>query len=212
MSRLQEYTERVQNAVNCAVDGKTKLTPNQLDLEGMSSKKNRILLNELVKDGDRYLEIGVWKGSTFVSALYGNKYESAVAIDNFSQFDGDRQKFFDHCALSEIKDFTFINNDCFKLPPEEKEHVSKINVYFYDGDHREEDQKLALTYYLDNLADEFIFIVDDWNHPPAKSGTYLGLKESNLKVHQEWQLKADHNGDRATWWNGIYIAICEKQK
>jgi len=55
----------------------------------MSSPKVRRLLNLLCeKSGTRWLEVGSWKGSTLVSALYGNSDTiiDAVAIDDFSEF------------------------------------------------------------------------------------------------------------------------------
>lgn len=212
MSRTKEYIARVELAIERAVGGHTKLTSKQLLLEGMSSSRNRILLNEIVKAGDRYLEIGVWRGSTFVAACYRNDPLYAVSIDNFSQFSGDRQIFVDNIMSSNIEDWTHINNDCFALIPEEKSFITNMNVYFYDGDHREEDQYQALTYYYECLADEFIFICDDWNHEPAKVGTRLAIAELNLTIHREWELLSRTNGDRDMWWNGLYIAVCEKAK
>ena len=47
----------------------------------MASGKVRHLLNNLA--ARRYLEVGVWKGATFVAACYGRRLESATAIDNF---------------------------------------------------------------------------------------------------------------------------------
>ena len=212
---IDEYIERVENAIKLAViNTKTKLQENQFLLEGMSSRENRILLNELVREGDKYLEIGVHKGSTFVSALYKNSYKHAVAIDNFSQF-GDRtvlKKWFDqNCEENEIRNYTFLERDCFNLFPEDKDLIKDTNVYFYDGDHTEEDQKKALIYYYEFLANEFLIIIDDYNHAPVQFGTKGGIdyiRSLGGKIHKEWILNSSV-GDKG-WHNGLYLAVVSK--
>jgi hypothetical protein len=208
---IQEYIDRVELAIQKGKEdkGDTKLIPEIFQLPGMSSREGRILLNELVKDGDKYLEIGVHKGSTFISAMYKNNAK-AVAIDNFSQFGGQEVKnWFDQaCKDHNVTNFNFINHDCFNLTEEQKSLVNDINVYFYDGDHREQDQEQALTYYIDSMSDVFIFIVDDWNHAPARSGTKLGLEKTNVKVHKEWELNTEKTGKG--WHNALYVAVLSK--
>jgi hypothetical protein len=209
---VNQYIARVEAALEKANRNFTKLEYNQLELDGMSSTKNRILLNELVADDTRYLEIGVFRGSTFVAALYKNSPKSAVAIDNFSMFGGTLEVFTRHCAENDVaKNMAILSKDCFELNETDFRLIDGTNVYFYDGQHREIDQEMALTYYIKSLADVFIYIVDDWNHGPAQTGTRKGIEKTNLKIHKEWILPADRNGDKAKWWNGFYVAICEKQ-
>ena len=66
-----------------------KLGQDILNMEGMSGKKYRIFINNLIENiaDPRYLEIGVWLGSTLCSAIYDNNVK-ALAIDNWSEFDG----------------------------------------------------------------------------------------------------------------------------
>ena len=204
----QHLIDRVEAAITKANEGSTKLSDGVLAMEGMSSRKVRTLLNELITHDDRYLEVGVYKGSTFTSALFGNEYASAIAIDNFTQFGGNESAFLTNTKTHGVHAFDHINADCFALTPEQKSLISDITIYFYDGDHREEDQHKAITYYHEYLAPEFILIVDDWNHPPVKVGTRTGLAEAGITVHKEWELPAARNGDVAQWWNGFYVAVC----
>jgi len=208
---IEEYIDRVENAIKCALDGKTKLTDLEFKLDGMSSRENRILLNEILKEGDKYFEIGVYRGSTFTCAMYNNN-ACGIAVDNFSQFDSAdkaNKLFFDQATReSNITNFTFLDKDCFNLSQEDKELIRGSNVYFYDGDHREIDQEMALTYYWDLMTDPFIFIVDDFSHKPAETGTDAGLLKVNAKVHKEWRLyRETHN---KSWHNGLYIAVLGK--
>jgi Methyltransferase domain len=203
MEKANEYILRVESAIGNAIGGTTKLSEQVLSLGGMSVRQNRIFLNEIVKEDTNYLEIGVCGGSTFISANYKNNPASSFAVDNWSQFSGTLDGFKTNCNNNEVVNFEMIETDCFNVSPELKSKVKDINVYFYDGDHREQDQRMALTYWLDNLANVFIYIVDDWNHQPAKDGTRNAYKEleAKLKVHKEWE---------HPWHNGTYIAVCEK--
>lgn len=222
MSRIAEYIERVEHGLECANTGKTKLTEAQLypAFGGMSSNMNRIILNEVVKDNDRYLEVGVYRGSTFVCSLFGNNPHSAIAIDNFSQFNDqleDNKSVFIANVKKHVPQLlskiALIDRNCFDLLTEHRIRIpANINVYFYDGGHEALEQEAAVTYYDGTLADEFIYIVDDWNYEPARVGTRQAFAKLGTIVHREWEFFTNFNGDNGSWWNGFYIAVCEKRK
>ena len=224
---VKKYIERVERAIDHGLDQerwikreistlRTKLDQQVFNINGMSTAEIRILLNELVQEDTRYLEIGIHRGSTFVSALYKNKYQSATAIDHFGgPMYGDDiiNQFLKNCKTNIVNDFTLIRNDSFKLTSEQKSEIRDINFYFYDGGHSAKDHELALTYYYDNLASVFIFIVDDWVHDPAKEGTLKAIEKLNLKVHKKWEIgkpQRETNTPGLTWHNGLYLAVCEK--
>ena len=197
----------VNDAIEHALSGQTKLNPKALSMEGMSSPKVRKFLNKLLERPEsRYLEIGVWKGSTFYSALYGNNPIYATSIDNFATFGGHEQIF--RSNLHDVgTPYEFINDNCFNLT---NKLDKKYNIYFYDGEHYEQDQELALTYYYNNLDDEFIYICDDWNFPSVPKGTFAGIEKTNLKIIDQWTLESKHNGDTENWWNGVWVAVLSK--
>lgn len=212
---IEQYIQRVQTAIDKAsvfstIDNKSRLEEKQFAISGMSTPENRVLLNEILQSGDKYLEIGVHRGSTFISALYKHEDVRGIAIDNFSQFGGIEIKgsFLENCEASGIKNMTFIESDCFNLTDANKEIIRGTNVYFYDGDHKAIDQEMALSYYMDLLTNPFIFIVDDYNHLPAIEGTQNGIKNNNLVVHKEWIL--NHNNSDRTWHNGLYLAVISR--
>ena len=236
MSQVDKLIHRVESALTCANNGQTKLTEKQLiDLKGLSSKKIRILLNELVKEDTQYLEVGTFTGSTFVNALYGNNPKSAVVIDSFSAYDswemdmkvdvkyhGAKVKnglmlmFLENCKRNGIKDFTCIQSDCFNLLFPDKFEFKEVDTYLFDAGHSKEDHTKAITYYINNLADVFIYIVDDWNNDIVREGTRLGFESCGVKIHKEWEIfsevKMINNVKHydPDWWNGYYIAVCEK--
>ncbi len=72
-------------AFYAAVHGQSRLPPRLFEVEGFSGRKFRMFLNNLCAkvDRPRYLEIGVFKGGSFLPAIYGNAM-AATALDNWS--------------------------------------------------------------------------------------------------------------------------------
>jgi hypothetical protein len=198
----------LQEIINYSVGESTRLNDKALSMKGMSSKKVRNLLNKVVSyPNTKYLEVGVWNGSTFYSALYNNEPTYAVAIDNFSEFEGQEKIFLDN--ISDIKTkYTFINRDCFSVNKDIFEY--KFNVYFYDGGHSEEDQEKALTYYYECMEDTFLYICDDYNWERVQRGTKNGIEKCNINILEEKVILSKGNGDLDGFWNGIYIGILQK--
>jgi len=208
--KLIEHTEL--SIIKVINNESNVLSKEILELEGMSSSKGRHLLNYLCAlEGTNYLEIGSWKGSTAVSALYQNKIANYTLVENWKLgCEGVRDVLFANFNNILGYDPNIIEEDCFSFNPLEK-GIKDINVYFYDGEHEETDQYQALTHYYDSLSDTFIYIVDDTNYPPVLIGTLKAIVDKNLKIHKQWTLQATHNGDAHNFWNGMYVGILSKQ-
>lgn len=204
---------QVDRSIHRAELGLSNLNESVLSLEGMSSTKVRHFLNNLVSfPTARYLEVGSWKGSTFISALYNNSfYDAAWSIENWSEFGGPKDEFHRNVNLylPDQNKIKLIEADFATLNPT-AHGISDVNVYFYDGSHDERSQYLALTQLHHILTDQFIFVVDDWNHEPAKEGTFKAFDALKLEIHKGWELSAAYNGDRAGYWNGLGVFILEK--
>jgi hypothetical protein len=72
----------------------SKLSEREKELFGLSSIRLRAFINNVCsKENIKYLEIGVYRGATLLSALYGNKTTKAVGIDNFSYDDREPNKY-----------------------------------------------------------------------------------------------------------------------
>lgn len=205
--------EHVKQSIQSAELGKSKLTEDILNINGKSSSKVRYLLNNLCSLPDaRYLEIGVFQGSTFISALYGNTntLSDAIAIDNWSEF-GYQKTVFTENALQ------FLPQDSYRLYEQDSFSISldtifeqSINIYFYDGNHSREAQRQAFTYYNTIFADVFIAVVDDWNWEQVRTPTKQAFEELGYTILFEEELPAQYVGDLENWWNGIYIAVIQK--
>lgn len=193
----------------------SKLPKEVLEISGYSSPKVRHFLNNVCsKPGTRYLEIGCWQGSTWVSALYGNSamIEDAVAIDNWSEFGGPARGLQVNCEkFLNGSYYRFYGQDCFALD-KSTSFDKPINVYFYDGNHSELSQELALTYYDDVLDELFILIIDDWNFEEVRIGTLKAIEKLQYELLYQEVLPATCNVDIENWWNGLFVAVVKKRK
>ncbi len=213
-SREAILISHVENSILRAERNESKLSPAVISLPGMSSSKIRHFLNNICSmPGTSYLEIGVYKGSTFISALYRNesRIQNAIAIDNWSEFEGPKLEFDANCMkFLTGRNHKFYSADSFSL--DKGAIFSKpVNVYFYDGNHSELSQELALTYYDDVLDDLFVLIVDDYNWEWVEAGTIKGLQKMNYEVLFSRHLPARFNQDTENWWNGLYVAVISKK-
>lgn len=217
----RELVMHVERSFNDADNKKSKVTSDILTMDGMTGIKTRHFYNNLLSANDIvYLEIGTWKGSSVCSAMCNNK-ATVVCIDNWSHggwleenvdiFNNNFTKF------KGENNARFIESDCFNL---DITSLPMFNVYLYDGDHTFEAQYKALTYYINNLQNTFIFIVDDWNSDIVRDGTKAAISDLNLKVLYEREVRTSSDNTHVympsftephpSWHNGIYIAVIQK--
>lgn len=172
------------------------------ELEGLSSPKVRHLLNNLASQSDTYLEVGCYLGGTLRAALHENRHLYAAAVDNFSMMPNKRQMFFDN---TEMLKFDFIEEDSFAL---DLTKIKKpIKLYFYDGHHSFESQYKAIQYYLPAMADEFVYVCDDWDMKKIPNATWTVCKDLKLTVEENYNLPGGPNKE---WWGGIGILRIRK--
>ncbi len=191
-----------------------------LAMHGMSGQRYRIWINAIVRDvpNPRYLEIGSWAGSTLCSAIFGNQVR-AVAIDNWSQFNGPASYFFRNLGRfigkAEVSvltsDFRDVRYDA----------LGKHNVYLFDGPHSAQDHYDGLALTLPALDDQFVFIVDDWNWDDVREGTWRAIKGLGLKTKLAVELRTTsdnrHSGEaglkvnqNSEWHNGYLVAVLSR--
>jgi hypothetical protein len=192
----------IKEAIENADKLQSKLTPEYISkLDGLSSPKVWHLLNNLVGQAETYLEIGVFKGSTLLAALYGNT-PYAVALDDFSMAPETRAEFFTN---TKGKKFTFIEGDAFSC---KLTRIKKpIEVYFYDGHHTPECQMKALEYFIPAMADEFVYVCDDFDRKKVSIYTHEAIKHLNLEVVEFHHLTSQDK----QWWEGIGVLKLRKK-
>jgi hypothetical protein len=215
VARAAKLLEDVcRNAVTLAEMGRSRLGKRELyENVGMSGHAVRHLINNVCSaPGTKYLEVGLYRGSTFFSALCGNTL-TATGIDDWTEFEGPRQEFEKNVADYVGKSDIGIYNCDFRKLEINEESFEKYNTYFYDGGHSHNDHRDALTKLLPALADPFIYMVDDYNQDEVRSGTQVGIEEAGLLATFCTRLGADRKDDAYGWWNGLLLSVlCRKEK
>lgn len=216
-----KLSKSIQESYEKSLKDESKLPDWILNLNGMSGKRYRHFINNLINsvNDPRYLEIGSWKGSTATSAVFDNKV-SATCIDNWSQFGNVREEFYSNiqrCVDAEKNNVHLEESDFRDV---DYNSLGKFNIYFFDGPHEEKDQYDALSYALPCLDDSFILIVDDWNDPRPRNGTEKAIKELNIDVLFSLTIRTSNGVDvvyptphvleNSHWHNGYYVAVCKK--
>jgi hypothetical protein len=193
-----------------------KLSDDVFNLHGMSGKLTRIFYNNLLSNisNARYLEIGVFLGSTFISALYKNSLDKAVCIDNFQEFKEGSADLLHSNVLNICGNthYTLIEGNSFHKETITKcKELGPYNVYMYDGNHSEESHYNALIDYKDCLDDIFVYICDDWNWEAVKKGTNRAIEEGFDVIYKE-EVTCNYNTERSEkWWNGMIVLVLQKK-
>ncbi len=213
--------EQIKEAIEKAKRLESKLTRDVIDsVGGFTSPHIRHLLNNLGSISNKYFEIGVHLGATFVSACYKNFQDFAninpiiFCADNFSEFNENDpfKDFVENCKKYNINYYLTIA-DCFIDNPTYTIGFGKgilmaqpnnIDLYLYDGNHADWAQKKAITHFYSAMANEFIFLADDYDWQQVYEGTQAGLKEMDAEILFEQTLTGTE------WHNGLYIALLKK--
>lgn len=162
----------------------------------MSTHNSQTLINKLCKAKKtvNYLEIGILHGASFFAACYNNS-GNFYGVDNWSKYKNSEGTIKKHINKYSTVDrnITFINSDCWNLDNLKNNIKHKIDILFYDGDHSYESQSKALSYFSELLADEIIFIVDDYFCASIQEGVHKGtadtIANSDFNLVQEFTIK-----------------------
>ncbi|MCI0565551.1 MAG: class I SAM-dependent methyltransferase [Nitrososphaera sp.] len=181
------------------------------DVKGMTSAKIKFLLNGLVSQlpaDEGYFEVGIHMGATLVGALAGHQMVDATACDNWSQFeklhDGSAKAFFFENIKrhqDKLPAIRVIDGDVWNFLKDPK-FAKPLGIVFYDGDHKQEDQRRIFSTIYPYLAKESIVLIDDYEHPPVKAGTEAGLKDiacTKMEIIIKPGKEGYHNGLGIFW-------------
>ena len=210
----------IKSSIENALALKSKLPNWILNLEGLSGKKYRYLINNLIQDffEPRYIEIGSWLGSTACSASYRNNLK-ILCIDNWSETF--------KTGLDSKKIFKENINKCtnksnFKIIEEnfkeiDYSKIGKFNIYFYDGPHHEKDHFDGVNLVQSCLEKKYILIIDDWNWLQVRKGTLKALKKEKIELISKIEIRTTQDNSRAIiegkfseWHNGYAFFVIKK--
>lgn len=205
--------EQINLCIDKSSKNKSKLSEEILCLHGYSGKQTRHLYNNLcsIKNKINYLEIGTYRGSTLISSCYKNDI-NAIAVDNWSEFDGSYESLVDNLNKYNIQNVKIIQKNCFDLN-ETDILKNSIDIYLYDGNHSYQSHFDAINYFYNFLSTLSIVIIDDFCWPDVSKGTLDALDhiKDKLSIVEKWKIESrqDTGGDK-TYWNGCGIFLCER--
>jgi hypothetical protein len=208
----------IKAALVKALQNDSEIDPEILTMVGMSGRKYRHFINNLIRSmvRPRYLEIGCWAGSTLCSTINRNRLE-VVAIDNWSEFGGPKDQFL--ANLNRFKTpgakVDFIESDFRKV---DYGALGEFSIFLFDGPHEYQDQYDGLALTAKAMAKRFIFIVDDWNWERVRLGTFGAIKALDMSVVYSLEIRSSLdgtqpvvNGAQSDWHNGYFISVLEQR-
>jgi len=179
---------------------------------GMGTENISFMINELVRCfavKGSYVEVGCLRGRSLISAAFQNDSTKCIGIDNFSEYDHNNENetaLLQNIKNSGQKNIKFFNGDYREILSEILDFKS-VDVYFYDGPHRYQDQLDGLEIMLPYFKDKCVIIVDDvcWSNV-ARANDDFCLKHADFK---QFVRVAPHDGTfphgQCPWWNGFEI-------
>ena len=213
--------DAVKNALVKSNKEESKLSQTVLDIPGLTSNKVKHFINNICEVPDcKYLEVGVFQGAMFASALQGNNI-IANAVDNWSDTHNVPMRDIDIKAEKEDTKQVFLKNirpytggkSVTVTDSDSAESLSKIpvksNVVLYDGEHTEEAHFNFLTKYNSKIDNTFCLIIDDWNWLQVRTGTEKSLEQLGYKVLFKEELFTKGE-DPTDYWNGLGIFVLNK--
>jgi len=194
-------------------DGATHL----VDIPGMSSPKICNLLNALVarmEPGERYVEVGCWRGRTLLSAALNNTGRVCIGCDKFrlfGRFTGfgyrARRALYANVKRYEGRRAAIWFHEMRSSVFFRRRSLGPVGVYFYDGAHSYRETRRSIAAGARWLSPKAVVLVDDWNVPHVRQATLDGFRDSGVTILWRRDLPGDHT--EATWWNGVgafYVA------
>jgi hypothetical protein len=209
----------VRSALHDALTDKTRLTESLLRMPGMSGRRYRIFINALIGalvPDARYLEVGIWQGSTLCSAITGHPAK-AIAIDNWSEFGGPRDAFQQHLQqfVGDTTAVRIIDDDFRRV---DFSSLEKSNVFLFDGPHQEVDQFDGIVRAQPALDRHHVLIVDDWNLEWVRAGTFRAFGALPIEVKYLLEIRTtldnthpEHHSAASDWHDGYMVAVIEKK-
>ena len=211
--------ERIKSSYNDAVMFRSNIANENSIRHGFSAKMFQHFINNIASyPSTRYLEVGIYNGSSLTAVLENNNDVTALAIDSFDpSFHltnlGMKEEVLaavsDHVNRGQLK---VVISDCWdvSLPVITDFYNGRTaDVYFYDAGHEYADHFMSLTKFITVTDKTFIFMVDDWNWPNVKRGTYDAIRTLQLDIVYAMEVVTGDN--HPYWHNGVGVFVMHRK-
>jgi len=172
------------------------------DVPGLAKANNLALLNVAARclaEGEHYVEIGTFRGTSLVSAALGND-GPFVALDNWSMGDGSPEQLEANLARYGVQ-ATILDGDAFETL--RRGIPSPVGAYYYDNGHEYEQQLDGMRLAEPYLASPALVIVDDsdWDRVARAVDDYVAAQPRVTQILRYDGKDLGH----PEWWEGMRI-------
>lgn len=173
---------------------------------GLTRPNNLALLNLAARhldDGEAYVEVGSFRGTSLIAAMLGNEGKRFVAIDDFSMRAASRSRLEKNLASFGLTGATIVEGDAFEVLRGDAVPRGRAGVYYYDAAHTYEQQLDGLRLAEPYLAKRALLIVDDtdWDFVARATRDFLDAEpRARLLVEVEGK-----KAGRPDWWEGVQV-------
>jgi hypothetical protein len=230
---MNKYTEAfIDAALELSDSGLSKISEREREIFGLSSTRLRNLLNNLCsKPNTSYLELGVYKGATLVSALFGNAEVKAIGVENYKYDEREPKKWAPnntiwenvksqlHDNLSRYNDPDMsVNTTNITLLEDSFENINwaaqpKSDICFFDINPVTSAQyDIFFTEVLKSLKTESLLIFTNYSNDKNASELEAALVKHSDKLSISWKRKRISSGlsDATQYYSGILILGIKK--
>lgn len=153
-------------------------------------------------DSEVFVNVGVWRGFTFLSGLIGNERKRCVGIDNFSEFGGPKEEFLERFNRYKGANHSFHAMDYVTYFA--KVHQGPIGYYLYDGHHGYDSQLQGLQVAEPFFSRNCIVMVDDtnWDEPRRATMDFIAQSPHRYKILLDATTSCNRH---PTLWNGVIV-------
>lgn len=225
---MNKYTEAfIDAALELSDAGVSKISERERELFGLSSTRLRSLLNNLCSKPDtNYLELGVYKGATLISAMFGNPGAKAVGVDNFKYDEREPKKWAPNDGMWEnvrshltenLKRYTdpdmsvnvanvTLIEDSFENIDWQKQPKSDI-CYFDINPATEKEYDAFFTSVIKSLKTESLIMFSNYSNEKNAKDLDKALERHADKITINWKRHRISGGlsDSTQYYSGILI-------
>lgn len=217
----------IEAALELADNGLSKISEREREIFGLSSARLRSLINNLCsKENTNYLELGVYKGATIISALYGNPTLKVVGVDNYkyderepkkvaaegtiwenikSQLHSNIARYSDPDMGINVNNLTIIENN-FQDVDWSKQ--GKFDLCFFDiSPAKTADYDVFFTKVIPTMKTESVLIFSNYSNEQNATDLQKALEKYKTLFDIQWKKQRISSGlsDATQYFSGILI-------
>jgi len=219
----QVIRDKAKEAFHQAELDRSNITEYERDLYGFSGRKIKHTISNIcsIKDNLNYLELGVYRGATIISASFRNT-TSIFGVDDFTLDHKEAEPYKEngwnnpkivaeslferYKTRGDIKNtITLLQSEATKV--DLKLINKKIDIIHYDLDEHHANLESVVKYYTPVLDKYSILLVSNWNSKGVRDSYNRLSTTAGLSLELIYEKLSSTTGDTLNWYNGFSASI-----